>query len=111
MFDLLQQSCRPHLGEHVETIVAGSAVRAQTDLDTGGHQLDDGGNTRSKFQIGRWTVGDAGSGTLQNLNLRGIEVNTMGEHDVVAGQTTQVQVGDIVVTSLSLHQSDLFQAL
>ena len=108
---LRQEGGGPHLREHIEAVVAGSAIGTEGDIDSGRPQGDDIGDPRAELEIGRGAVGNVSPGLSEDLPLALVEMDAVGENDVRTGQMERVEVGQIAQTGSGLDHGDLFPVL
>ena len=79
-----QQQRQPGLIEQVTRVVGGGTIDAQTDGAAAPTEVVDPANTRSQSHVGTRAVGHAGAGLGQAGDLAVIEVDAVGQPDILA---------------------------
>ena len=83
-----------HFFEHVQVVVGGRAVRADTHVESHFKHLGDRRKTGSQFQVGRGIVRHARAGVQQRAHLAQVDMHTMCCDDLGFEQSLLLDIRD-----------------
>src|SRR5216110_317060 len=101
---LLDQGGEAHLGEHVEPVVAGRAVRPDGDLAPRGEQLRHLRHAARELQVGRRAVHHRGALAREARRFVRVHPHAVGECRTRARDPDRVEVGDLLEPRGAQHR-------
>ena len=89
----MQKECHPQLLQQAGAVVGGGAVHRQAHRHTQLQHLGNAGHAAGKLHVADGAVGHAGTGLGQQTQLLIVEMDAVGEPDVIADPAQPLHVG------------------